>query len=398
MQGTSVTGSKEYQPCSSAWSTSARAATRACSQPCAAAAGDDLLDLHSDPDHHRSVLTLVGEDAPRRGGSRWLSSASTSGPTPAPILGSAPSTWCRSCRSREPPSADAVDGPRPLRRMGRRPSSALPGFLYGPERTLPDVRRRAFAELAPDRGRATPHPTAGAVAVGARPLLVAYNVWLAEPISGWPAGRRATLRSPALRALGLRVGEQVQVSMNLVAPGRVGPADGLRRRRRRAPAGGRRRAGGAGAGGGAATRSTRARWDGARPGRRPHDRGPASAGAEARGSGGGRPARLRRARARWRRIRRRSRSLMPPQMPNFSPFGEGVLEAVLAHDAAPADLLGLPGGGAPLGEEQVGVDAEAVGVVLPGWSSSSSMARRGHAGLPPSVDGCGSVSPTLASH
>ena len=27
------------------------------------AAGTDLLDLHSDPDHHRSVLTLAGTDA-----------------------------------------------------------------------------------------------------------------------------------------------------------------------------------------------------------------------------------------------------------------------------------------------------------------------------------------------
>src|SRR5688572_9951168 len=32
----------------------------------AAAAGDDLLDVHADPHHHRSVLTLVGEAAPRR--------------------------------------------------------------------------------------------------------------------------------------------------------------------------------------------------------------------------------------------------------------------------------------------------------------------------------------------
>ena len=31
----------------------------------AGAAGDDLLDLHRDPHHHRAVLTLVGEDAPR---------------------------------------------------------------------------------------------------------------------------------------------------------------------------------------------------------------------------------------------------------------------------------------------------------------------------------------------
>ena len=31
-----------------------------------AAAGHDLLDVHADPDHNRAVLTLVGEEAPRR--------------------------------------------------------------------------------------------------------------------------------------------------------------------------------------------------------------------------------------------------------------------------------------------------------------------------------------------
>ena len=44
---------------------------------------------------------------------------------------------------------------------------------------------------------------------------------------------------------------------------------------------------------------------------------------------------------------------------------EGELEALLAHDAPAADLLGLARRGAPLGEEEVGIDAEAVGVVLP---------------------------------
>ena len=44
---------------------------------------------------------------------------------------------------------------------------------------------------------------------------------------------------------------------------------------------------------------------------------------------------------------------------------EGELEAVLPHHAAPTDLLGLPGGRSPLGEEQIGVDAQAVGLVLP---------------------------------
>ena len=46
-------------------------------------------------------------------------------------------------------------------------------------------------------------------------------------------------------------------------------------------------------------------------------------------------------------------------------IGEGVLEALEADDAAPAHLLGLPGRRAPFREEEVGVDAQAVGLVLP---------------------------------
>ncbi len=54
----------------------------------------------------------------------------------------------------------------------------VPCFLYGPGRTLPEVRRGAFTALAPDTGPAAPHPTAGATAVGARDVLIAYNVWI----------------------------------------------------------------------------------------------------------------------------------------------------------------------------------------------------------------------------
>ena len=39
--------------------------TSGCSTPSTAACGDGLLDRHHDPDHHRSVFTVVGEEAPR---------------------------------------------------------------------------------------------------------------------------------------------------------------------------------------------------------------------------------------------------------------------------------------------------------------------------------------------
>jgi glutamate formiminotransferase len=112
---------------------------------------------------------------------------------------------------------------------------ALPCFRYGPERTLPEVRRHAFHPLRPDAGPATPHPTAGATAVGARPVLVAYNVWITEEEGTGHADHdharavahsvAASLRSPAIRALGLPVAVGAQVSVNLLEPGPTSISD-----------------------------------------------------------------------------------------------------------------------------------------------------------------------------
>ena len=106
----------------------------------------------------------------------------------------------------------------------------VPSFLYGPlpggrNRTLPDIRRGAFAAadgLAPDFGPARPDPRTGATAVGARRVLVAYNVW----VSSLEVARRVApaVRGPEVRALGLAVGDRAQVSCNLVDPDAYGPA------------------------------------------------------------------------------------------------------------------------------------------------------------------------------
>ncbi|NLD78629.1 MAG: hypothetical protein GX643_18430 [Acidimicrobiales bacterium] len=100
----------------------------------------------------------------------------------------------------------------------------MPCFVYGPERTLPDIRRDAFTVLQPDHGVSDPHPTAGAMAVGARLPLIAYNVWLADPDLSLARAVARKIRSPNLRTLGLQVGHRVQVSMNLIAPEVVDPA------------------------------------------------------------------------------------------------------------------------------------------------------------------------------
>jgi glutamate formiminotransferase len=89
----------------------------------------------------------------------------------------------------------------------------------GPE----ELRRRVAAgELSPDRGQASLHPTAGAVLVGVRAPLIAFNVNLrsrdvevARAIAGAIRERDGGL--PGVRALGLDLPHAglVQVSMNL---------------------------------------------------------------------------------------------------------------------------------------------------------------------------------------
>jgi glutamate formiminotransferase len=94
----------------------------------------------------------------------------------------------------------------------------------GDGRSLPEIRRGAWRDLLPDVGPPEPHPTAGAMCVGARPLLVAYNVWINADV-GAARAVAAAVRGPHLRALGLPVGDRVQVSMNLIAPDIAGPAE-----------------------------------------------------------------------------------------------------------------------------------------------------------------------------
>ncbi|MEO6121591.1 MAG: glutamate formiminotransferase [Acidimicrobiales bacterium] len=192
----------------------------------AAAAGDALLDVHSDAHHHRSVFTLGGppvEAAVRRlvtGAVRLIDLRGHRGAHPrlgsadvVPFVPLAATPFFRALAARDAFAAWAAT------------ALGLPCFLYGPDRSLPEVRRLAFGALAPDRGPTTPHPTAGAVAVGARPVLVAYNLWLAPGVGVDRARAVArSIRSTQVRALGLDLGGQAQVSCNLVSPTEVGPA------------------------------------------------------------------------------------------------------------------------------------------------------------------------------
>jgi glutamate formiminotransferase / 5-formyltetrahydrofolate cyclo-ligase len=186
-------------------------------------AAEGLLDVHTDPHHHRSVFTLVGEEAPRalaRAAVDRLDITTHQGVHPrigvvdvVPFVPLGEATLEDAVRARDTFAAwIAAD-------LG------VPAFLYGPERSLPDIRRRAFVDLGPQAGPRTAHLRAGAVAVGARPPLVAWNVYLAVPDLELARRVARDIRRPGLRALGLAIGDEVQVSMNLVALDTIGPAD-----------------------------------------------------------------------------------------------------------------------------------------------------------------------------
>jgi glutamate formiminotransferase / formiminotetrahydrofolate cyclodeaminase len=126
------------------------------------------------------------------------------------------------------------------RKLGQRVGQELeiPVYLYERAATRPDrenladIRRGEFEGLRgeigtnpardPDFGPKRIHPTAGAVVIGARPFLVAYNVYLgpasnlavAKEVAKAVRGSSGGLRF--VKGLGLEVDGQAQVSMNLV--------------------------------------------------------------------------------------------------------------------------------------------------------------------------------------
>jgi len=203
----------------------------------AGAAGEALLDLQFDPDHNRSVLTLAGDDveeavrAVARVAVQTIDLGHHTGVHPR--LGAVDVVPFTPLDGAGTPMPGGADLSPALAARGRFADWAadeleLPCFFYGPERALPEVRRSAFAELAPDRGPARPHPTAGACAVGARPVLVAYNLWLDTGDVAVAQKVAAEVRGPMVRALGLavgRAGHSSQVSCNLIEPAELGPEE-----------------------------------------------------------------------------------------------------------------------------------------------------------------------------
>ena len=191
--------------------------------------GARLLDVHTDPDHHRSVFTLAGEpgalhlallEGAREAVERIDLTAHAGVHPRVGVLDVAPVVH-RTDAERGAAVAEAL---LLAHRLGG--DLGLPVYLYGAlagGRTRASLRAPgALVGLPPDYGPPQLHPTAGATLVAARPPLVAFNVELEPPATLEDAKRiAAAIREggpdglPGVRALGLQLANAVQVSTNI---------------------------------------------------------------------------------------------------------------------------------------------------------------------------------------
>jgi glutamate formiminotransferase len=204
-----------------------------------------VLDHSSDPDHHRTVITLMGPGPALVEGAvagamacaRLIDLTQHAGVHPRmgalDVLPFAPFGAETRLRGGDDPDLDCADL---AERAGRRiaTEAGIPVYLYGAAArhpgwaALPAVRGRGFEALRPDPPRPDfggpgLHPTAGATAAGAREVLIAYNVELAGADLDLARRIASAVRErdgglPAVRAMGvpLEGRDLVQVSMNLL--------------------------------------------------------------------------------------------------------------------------------------------------------------------------------------
>src|SRR5438445_8711394 len=203
--------------------------------------GVTLLDVESNPDHNRSVISFVGEPGPVRQAALAASAKAIELIDLNKHEGEHPRMGAVDVVPFVPLSGATMDDCVTLAKdFGREFAERfhVPVFLYEeaastPERrNLADVRAGEFEELRdkigrdptkkPDFGPDKIHPTAGATAVGAREILIAYNVnvgtnnlAIAKKIAHQLRAKDGGLAY--VKALGFELKERgiVQVSMNM---------------------------------------------------------------------------------------------------------------------------------------------------------------------------------------
>ena len=202
--------------------------------------GVRVLDHSSDPSHNRSVLTLAGDAAPLKEAVLALFEAVIPTIDLRQHTGEHPRLGAVDVVPFVPIEGVTMDECVALAKdtageVARR--FQVPVYLYedasgNPARkNLEDIRRGEFEGLAakmaspgwaPDYGPPAPHPSAGAVVIGARMPLIAYNINLATDRLDVAKTIAAAVRYSSggfryVKAMGVRLEHRgiVQVSMNL---------------------------------------------------------------------------------------------------------------------------------------------------------------------------------------
>ena len=197
--------------------------------------GVKLLDVQSDASHNRSVFTFVAPPAAALESAFAAMRVATERIDLTKHTGEHPRMGATDVVPFVPVAGITMDECVALaRQLGERVGKelAIPVFLYAKaaaraeRERLPDIRKGEFEGLRdrvldPDFGPPRVHPTAGATAIGARPFLVAYNIYLATPDVQIAKDIAKKIRTssgglPAVQASGFEVGGRAQVSMNLL--------------------------------------------------------------------------------------------------------------------------------------------------------------------------------------
>lgn len=200
-----------------------------------------VRQLHSDPDHHRSVITMIGPRTAIHSGvlalfewaNQHIDLRQHQGVHPrlgavdvVPFVPLAGITLKKCLRFANELATEVAS------------SFKLPVYLYEKSTlvegrsNLAEIRRGEFEglftkikqpEWQPDFGPVEPHPSMGATVMGVRNILIAFNAWLETPdvVVARRIARRLRERDggmPGLKTLGLYLPQanQAQVAMNIV--------------------------------------------------------------------------------------------------------------------------------------------------------------------------------------
>lgn len=202
--------------------------------------GVKVLDYSSDPSHNRTVLTFVGEPMAVKEAAFRVAEKAAELIDMEQHQGEHPRIGAADVIPLIPISGVSMEECVELaRELGRDIGEKLgiPVYLYEEAATRPDrknlahVRRGEYEglkeaiktpERQPDFGPAQMHPRAGAVAVGARPPLVAYNINLGTDKVEIAKAIARTIRGssggyPSIKALGVLIEEtgKAQVTINV---------------------------------------------------------------------------------------------------------------------------------------------------------------------------------------